>query len=73
VKFACQPLQLFTAALSEGLARSAEVELHTALIAPFVHHIGDELAAVTGLDRAWQATLHRDHIESSHDIIPLRL
>jgi hypothetical protein len=30
----------------DWLARVAEVELDTALVGPFVHHLGDELAAV---------------------------
>ena len=50
------------------LARPAEVDLNTALICPFVHHLVDELAAVVGLHHLRLPAFMHDRVEYAYHV-----
>lgn len=55
-----------------GLAGAAEVKFDLSLIAPAVHGLGDELAAVVRLDRLGRAALGTDAIQAVDHVFSLQ-
>ena len=66
-------IEAFNLGVISWLARPAEVPLHSALIRPLVHDLGNELAAVVGLNRCWQTALCCYPIQCIDHVLPFGL
>src|SRR5213080_2060893 len=62
-------IEAFHFGIVRRLAGTTKVEFDAALIGPFIHDLGNELAAIVDFDNAGQPSLRCNAIERIHDIL----